>query len=211
MNSIIMTGKTVEDAIEIGLRELNASRVEVEIDIISRGKPGLLGIGSELAKVKISKLDISTDVIEISGNTINELISMMGVEVVCNLTQASSGEALAPLFELEGEDSGLLIGRRGETLRSLQLIVRLIVMNKTDQRINLSLDVEGYDTRRQQSLENLAKRVAQRVIKTGRPIELEPMSSKDRRVVHMALSEKEDVYTESSGDGYGRRVVISPH
>ena len=115
------------------------------------------------------------------------------------------------MYVIEGEDSGLLIGRRGETLRALQLIVRLIVMNKTDQRINLSLDVEGYDTRRQQSLTNLAKRVAQRVIKTGRPIELEPMTARDRRVVHMTLSEKDDVYTESSGSGYGRRVVILPH
>ena len=211
MNSIVMTGKTVEDAIEIGLRELNVSRVEAEIDIISRGKPGILGIGSELAKVKISKLDGETDILEISGDTINDLISMLGVEVVCNLTQANLDEELAPLFELEGEDSGLLIGRRGETLRALQLIVRLIVMNKTDRRINLSLDVEGYDTRRQQSLTNLAKRVAQRVIKTGRPIELEPMTARDRRVVHMTLSEKDDVYTESSGEGYGRRVVILPH
>ncbi len=211
MNSITMTGKTVEDAIEIGLRELNASRIEVEIDIISRGKPGLLGIGSERAKVKLSKLDISTDVIEISGNTINDLISMLDVDVACNLTQANGDEDSGPIFELEGQDSGLLIGRKGETLRSLQLIVRLIVMNKTDQRINLSLDVEGYDSRRQDSLVNLAKRVAQRVIKTGRAIELEPMSSRDRRIVHMALSQKDEVYTESAGIGYGRRVVISPN
>ena len=206
-----MTGKTVEDAIEIGLRELNVSRIEVEIGIISRGKPGLLGIGSERAKVKISKLDISTDVIEISGNTINDLISMLDVDVTCNLTQANGDEGSGPTFELEGQDSGLLIGRKGETLRSLQLIVRLIVMNKTDEKVNLSLDVEGYDTRRQESLVNLAKRVAQRVIKTGRAIELEPMSSRDRRVVHMALSQKDEVYTESDGIGYDRRVVISPN
>lgn len=168
-----------------------------------------------MAKVKISKLDISTDVIEISGNTINDLISMLDVDVACNLTQANGDgdddEGLSPVFELEGQDSGLLIGRRGETLRSLQLIVRLIVMNKTEQRINLSLDVEGYDSRRQQSLVNLAKRVAQRVIKTGRSIELEPMSSRDRRIVHMALAQKDEIYTESAGIGYGRRVVILPN
>ena len=136
---------------------------------------------------------------------------MLDVDVTCNLTQANGDEGSGPTFELEGQDSGLLIGRKGETLRSLQLIVRLIVMNKTDEKVNLSLDVEGYDTRRQESLVNLAKRVAQRVIKTGRAIELEPMSSRDRRVVHMALSQKDEVYTESDGIGYDRRVVISPN
>jgi spoIIIJ-associated protein len=205
-----MTGKTVEDAIEIGLRELDVSRVEVEIDIISRGKAGLLGIGSEPAKVKVSKLDVSSDEITIAAQTINDLISMLGVEVICNLTQANIDEISSPLFEIEGEDSALLIGRRGETLRALQLIVRLIVMNKTDQKINLSLDIEGYDSRHQQSLNNLAERVAQRVLKTSRSIELEPMTARDRRVVHLALAEKDEVHTESVGDGYDRRVVIIP-
>ena len=218
MNTIQMTGKTVEEAIEIALRELDVDRDEVEIDVISRGKAGVFGIGSEPAKVKVSKVvlssskdaDSSSDVIRVARETIDELISLMDVDVMCNLRQAESEEVGGPLFEIEGDDSGLLIGRKGETLRALQFMVRFLVSRKTGERANLSVDVEGYDDRRRQSLSNLANRVAQRVIKTGRSIELEPMNPRERRLVHITLSESGDVYTESSGTGEGRRVVILP-
>tara|TARA_Y100000815_G_scaffold274731_1_gene309805 strand:- start:1910 stop:2569 length:660 start_codon:yes stop_codon:yes gene_type:complete len=218
MNTIQMTGKTVEDAIEIALRELDVDRGEVEIDVISRGKAGVFGIGSEPAKVKVSKVvlssskedDSSSNVIRVARETIDELISLMDVDVMCNLRQAESEEVGGPLFEIEGDDSGLLIGRKGETLRSLQFMVRFLVSRKTGERANLSVDVEGYDDRRRQSLSSLANRVAQRVVKTGRSIELEPMNPRERRLVHITLSENGDVYTESSGTGEGRRVVILP-
>ena len=216
MESIEMTGKTVDEALEIALRELDADRGEVEIDVISRGKSGRFGIGSEPAKIKVTKLLIesdeidSQDLVTVSREVINKLISYMGVEVICNLRQSESEEIGGPVFEIEGDDSGLLIGRKGETLRSLQFLVRYLVSKKTDRRANLSLDVEGYDERRRQSLSNLASRVSQRVVKTGRSIELEPMNARERRVVHMALSDRQDVYTESSGSGEDRRVVISP-
>ena len=218
MNTIQMTGKTVEDAIEIALRELDVDRGEVEIDVISRGKAGVFGLGSEPAKVKVSKVvlssskevDSSSDVIRVARETIDELISLMDVDVMCNLRQAESEEVGGPMFEIEGDDSGLLIGRKGETLRSLQFMVRFLVSRKTGERANLSVDVEGYDDRRRQSLSSLANRVAQRVVKTGRSIELEPMNPRERRLVHITLSENGDVYTESSGTGEGRRVVILP-
>ena len=218
MKSIEMTGKTVEDAIEIALRELDVDRGEVEIDVVSRGKSGVFGLGSEPAKVKITKIeealledDLASDTINVAHETVNQLISLMGVDVVSNIRQARTEEDGGPLFEIEGDDSGLLIGRKGETLRSLQFLVRFMISQKTGQRVNLSLDVEGYDERRKQSLGNLANRVAQRVIKTGRSIELEPMNPRERRVVHIALAEREGVYTESSGEGADRRVVILPH
>lgn len=176
----------------------------------------MFGIGSEPAKIKVTKLLIesdeidSQDLVTVSREVINKLISYMGVEVICNLRQSESEEIGGPVFEIEGDDSGLLIGRKGETLRSLQFLVRYLVSKKTDRRANLSLDVEGYDERRRQSLSNLASRVSQRVVKTGRSIELEPMNARERRVVHMALSDRQDVYTESSGSGEDRRVVISP-
>ena len=216
MESIEMTGKTVDEALEIALRELDADRGEVEIDVISRGKSGMFGIGSEPAKIKVTKLSIesndidSPDIVTVSREVINNLISKMGVNVICNLRQSDSEDIGGPVFEIEGDDSGLLIGRKGETLRSLQFLVRYLVSKKTGQRANLSLDVEGYDERRRQSLSNLANRVSQRVVKTGRSIELEPMNARERRVVHMALSDRDDVFTESSGSGEDRRVVISP-
>ena len=216
MESIEMTGKTVDEALEIALRELDADRGEVEIDVISRGKSGMFGIGSEPAKIKVTKLLIesndidSPDIVTVSREVINNLISNMGVNVICNLRQSDSEDIGGRVIEIEGDDSGLLIGRKGETLRSLQFLVRYLVSKKTGQRANLSLDVEGYDERRRQSLSNLANRVSQRVVKTGRSIELEPMNARERRVVHMALADRDDVFTESSGSGEDRRVVISP-
>ncbi|SVA53785.1 uncharacterized protein METZ01_LOCUS106639, partial [marine metagenome] len=166
-----------------------------------------------VSKVVVSssnKEDSSVDIIGAARETIDELISLMDVDVMCNLRQAESKEVGGPLFEIEGDDSGLLIGRKGETLRSLEFMVRFLVSRKTGERANLSVDVEGYDDRRRQSLSNLANRVAQRVVKTGRSIELEPMNPRERRLVHITLAESGDVYTESSGIGEGRRVVILP-
>jgi spoIIIJ-associated protein len=210
MKSIEMTAKTVEEAIEIALRELDADRVEVEIDVISRGKPGILGIGSELASVRVTKVDGTSDVLDSASEVLNNLVSHMDVDVVVNLKEADNQETGGPVFEIEGDDSGLIIGRKGETLRSLQFLTRFIVGRQTGERANLTVDVEGYDERRKQSLSNLANRVAERVVKTGRSIELEPMSARERRLVHVALSENSSVYTESSGDGRDRRVVVIP-
>ena len=165
MKSIEMTAKTVEEAIEIALKELDADRVEVEIDVISRGKPGILGIGSELAAVRVTKVDGTSDTLSSASEVINNLVSHMDVDVVVNLKEADNEETGAPVFEIEGDDSGLLIGRKGETLRSLQFLTRFIVSRQTGERANISLDVEGYDERRKQSLANLASRVAQRVVK----------------------------------------------
>ena len=210
MKSIEMTAKTVEEAIEIALKELDADRVEVEIDVISRGKAGILGIGSELASVRVTKVDGTSDVLDSANEVIKNLLSHMDVDVVVNLKEADNEETGGPIFEIEGDDSGLLIGRKGETLRSLQFLTRFIVGRQTGERANISLDVEGYDERRKQSLANLANRVAQRVVKTGRSIELEPMSARERRLVHVALAENAKVYTESSGEGRDRRVAVIP-
>ena len=210
MKSIEMTAKTVEEAIEIALKELDVDRVEVEIDVISRGKAGILGIGSELASVRVTKVDGTSDVLDSANEVIKNLLSHMDVDVVVNLKEADNEETGGPIFEIEGDDSGLLIGRKGETLRSLQFLTRFIVGRQTGERANISLDVEGYDERRKQSLANLANRVAQRVVKTGRSIELEPMSARERRLVHVALAENSEVYTESSGEGRDRRVVVIP-
>ena len=167
MKSIEMTAKTVEEAIEIALKELDVDRVEVEIDVISRGKPGILGIGSELASVRVTKVDGTSNVLDSANDVIKNLVSHMDVDVVVNLKEADNEETGGPVFEIEGDDSGLLIGRKGETLRSLQFLTRFIVGRQTGERANISLDVEGYDERRKQSLANLANRVAQRVVKTG--------------------------------------------
>ena len=132
----------------------------------------------------------------------------MGVEAELNLRQMRDELLDGPVFEIEGEDAGLLIGRKGETLNTLQFLVRYIVSYKLGGRVNLMVDVEGYQERRRQSLSNMALRVAGRVADTGRSISLEPMSPNERRIVHLALSDHPDVVTESDGVGESRQVVI---
>ncbi|MCL0105467.1 protein jag, partial [Dehalococcoidia bacterium] len=183
-----------------------------EIDVVSKGKPGILGIGSEPASVKVTKVEFESDndSAKIAGEVLAKLINLMDVEAMSSLTSTGDGDQSGPTFDVEGDDAGLLIGRRGETLQAFQFITRVITNNKTGNRSIISVDVEGYNERRDQSLINLADRVAQRVVRTGREIELEPMTPRERRVIHLSLAENGNVYTESSGIGDGRRIVILP-
>lgn len=202
------TAKLVEDAIEIALKELDADRDEVEIDVISRGRPGILGLGSEPAKVRITLLDKPPDVVTVTSEILHKILSLMNVSAVVNLKSVSREDLGGPVFDIEGEDAGLLIGRRGETVKALEFLVRSLVSRKLGDRVNLMIDVEGYQDRRMAALNNLAARVAQRVIRSQRPISLEPMPANERRIVHMALSDNDLVITESEGDGVERRVVV---
>ena len=205
-----MTAKTVEEAIEVGLHELDAARDEVEVEVLNPGKPGFLGIRSELARVRIRKLSDNEGASSKAMETVSKLLELMNVSAVSTLSSAFDPEAGGPLIDIEGEDSGLLIGRRGETLRAYQFIVNIIVNSNRDQSVRVTLDVEQYRNRRQSSLKEMARRTAERVVASGRSGPLEPMTPADRRIVHMALSDNPRVTTESNGRGSGRGVVISP-
>ena len=207
---IVTEARTPEEAIEIALRELDADRAEVEIDVESRGKPGLLGFGSEPARVRATLLEGPSDIVKVASEVLNGLISKMGVDVMANLTEAHSEEMGGPVFDIDGDDSGLLIGRRGETLRSLQFLVNFMVSRRLGERARIMLDVAGYQQRRINSLKTMAWKVAGRVASSGRSIALEPMPPNERRIVHIALSDHLDVDTESTGDGPGRKVVVLP-
>ncbi|MDA1188162.1 MAG: protein jag [Chloroflexi bacterium] len=204
------TAKTVDEAIELALRELNAERAEVEIDVLSRGKSGILGLGGEPAKVRVTKLDSANEVITIASEILDRLLLLTGVEAQAVLKQAQSEDAGGPVFNVDGDDSGLLIGRKGETLRSLQFMVNFLTSVRTDERPNIVVDVAGYQERRNRSLTALARNVAQRVANTGRSVTLEPMAPNERRIVHLALAENSNVVTESTGVGPSRQVVVRP-
>ena len=208
MRTIETTAKTTEEAIEIALKELAVERGEVEIDVVSRGKVGIFGIGSEPARVRVSLLEEPTDVVKVTTEVLESIISKLGVSAVTNLKQAHREDLDGPVFEIEGEDSGLLIGRRGETLRSLQFLVKFIVSRRLAARANLMVDVEGYQEKRYQTLVNLAQRVAQRVVSSGSSISLEPMPPDERRIVHITLADHPSVTTESIGVGPDRQVVV---
>ena len=209
MQTIETTAKTTEEAIELALKELDAERAEVEIDVISRGKESFLGLRNEPARVRVTVLEQASDLVKISTEVIETLLSKMNASAVVNLIQAMKEDTGGPAFNIEGDDSGLLIGRRGETLKSLQFIVRFMVGSQLGTRAQLSLDVEGYQERRYQSLANLAQRVAQRVSNSGRPVTLEPMPSNERRIIHVTLANHKLVSTESTGSGGGRQVTIN--
>ena len=208
MREIVITAKTVEEAVELALKELDVERGEVEVNVVSRGKSGILGIGVEPAKVRVEVLDKPSDVVKVAAEIIQDVIRLLDLSVVSTLTQAELEGLGGPAFDIEGDDAGLLIGRRGETLKSLQFLIRYMVSQRLGTHANVQVDVEGYQERRYQALANMARRVAQRVADTGRPITMEPMPPNERRIVHLALAEHPRVTTESLGEGSGRQVVV---
>lgn len=141
---------------------------------------------------------------------LNNILSTSGVNVTCSVRTADDPEVGGPVIDISGDDSGLLIGRRGQSLQSLQFIVNLIVRKEFGESVRVVLDVERYRQRREESLRDMATKVAERVTQTGRGITLEPMSAADRRIVHLSLADREDVSTESVGFGEERKVSIFP-
>jgi spoIIIJ-associated protein len=205
---VIRTARTVEEAEELALKELGADRNEVEVEILSRGKAGFLGIGAELARVRVRRITEGGDMASFAMNTVNHILNASGISVTTNIRSANDEEVGGPIIDIVGEDSGLLIGRRGQTLQALQFMVNLIARNQHGDGTRIMLDVERYRQRREASLRDMAVRVASRVAQTGRNITLEPMSAADRRVIHVSLSDYQGVTTESVGLGDDRKVNI---
>ncbi len=142
--------------------------------------------------------------------TVGRILDAAGVDVTRTLRSAHDPESGGPIIDLAGDDSGLLIGRRGQTLQALQFLVTLIVRKKLGEDVRVVLDVENYRQRRENSLRDMAAKVASRVSQTNRSITLEPMSPADRRIIHTSLSEYPGVRTESAGEGENRKVTIMP-
>jgi spoIIIJ-associated protein len=205
-----ISAKTVDEALEVAMHELDAGRDEVEVEVLSRGKTGFLGIGSEPARVRVRKLSAKENAGTKAMEMLSKLMGYMRASAVCTLRSAHDPDTGGPQIDIEGEDSGLLIGRRGETLRALQFIVSLMVNKGRDEPVRVLLDVEEYRSRRQRALGELARRVAERVASTGRPVTLEPMPPAERRIVHVTLADHPRVTTQSTGYGVARRVAISP-
>jgi spoIIIJ-associated protein len=156
------------------------------------------------------------DIAEVAKNALETLLSLMEVSasVMPSAALLAGGEEEGATdsitLEIEGEDLGILIGRRGQTLSCLQYIVRLIVGHQTKVWLPIIIDVEGYKRRRYDALQALAWRMAEMVKTRREPFALEPMSAFDRRVIHLALADHPDVTTQSSGEGEARKVVILP-
>ena len=210
MEERTMTARTVDEAIELALKELDVDRDAAEVEILSRGKAGFLGIGAELARVKVTKISEGSSPATLAVETVSRILQAAGVNVARTLRAANDPEVGGPIIDLEGEDSGLLIGRRGQTLAALQFLVNMIVRRKVGEDVRVMLDVERYRQRRETSLKDMASKVASRVVQSSRSITLEPMTAADRRIIHTTLTDYPGVSTESTGMGDDRKVTISP-
>ena len=298
MESVEAEGRTVNEATDSALQQLGLSREQVDVEVLTQGRPRLLGFRGEPARVRVTPLpppptpmarppraeaavassdeddddewedvpegeesddDEEYDVDEeededddeeyeddeeeeaeeviaapprraptpaprpvavdaadvaIAAGVLENLLSLMGVEAAVKPREpetAGDGVGLTEaVLDVEGEDLGLLIGRRGQTLASLQYLVNLIVSKQTNRRVAFAVDVDGYRRRREEALVGLAKRTAARVRGTGRSVTLEPMPPNERRIVHLALQDDPAVITVSIGEGEARKVAITP-
>lgn len=197
-------GKTVEEATAEAESVLGVSSDKLEITVVDRGNAGFLGLGSKPAVILAkTKNTLAGDTKEYLDN----LFSAMGFDVNVMITESEEEGTMD--IELEGPEMGALIGKRGQTLDSIQYLTSLFVNKKSESYIRVKMDTENYRARRKETLENLAKNLAYRVKKTGRPFTLEPMNPYERRIIHSTLQNDKFVKTESEGEEPYRRVVIS--
>ena len=248
--SVEVSAKSVDEAIDEALEELGLKRQQVEIEILTAGKPGLFGIGGEQARVRVTALeegtarpmaepeeegtarrmaepamegaepaeieikDVASPEVDLASDHLSQLLAFMEIDGEVSVrTPETPGDGLgraSAVLDVNGDDLGLLIGRRGTTLAALQYIINLMVSRKMGSRVLISLDIEHYRRRREDSLTGLAQRMADRVRKSGRSLTLEPMPAGERRIVHLVLAEDSAVTTGSVGEGDGRKVVIYP-
>ena len=214
--AIEATGKTVDEAVDSALAELELERHEVTVEVVSEGRAGLFGIGGEPARVRVARVSLELpegDDIGYAQETLETLLRLMGLEATVTVRAPETpgdGVGLSKaVLDVEGDYLGILIGRRGSTLASLQYLINLIVHHRFKNNAPFHVDVEGYRRRREETLQALAFRMAERVRATGKSVILEPMPANERRIVHIALAKDPTVGTSSVGEGESRKVAIN--
>ena len=204
MDYIEVSAKTVDDALTEALVTLGATSDQVEYEIIEKGSNGFLGIGSKNAVIKIRKKQSAEGSVR---DFLSQIFAAMQMEVEI-LVKVEEEEKMIDV-ELKGAEMGLLIGKRGQTLDSLQYLTNLAVNKNSENYYKVKVDTEDYRKRRKETLENLAKNIAYKVKRTKRPVSLEPMNPFERRVIHSALQNDRYVTTHSEGEEPFRHVVVT--
>ena len=204
MEFIEVSAKTVDDAITEASIKLGTTSDKIEVEVIEKGSTGFLGIKSKPAIIKARKKNDTVDNIR---EFLENVFSAMNMEVTIDIKKAEDDKVYE--VELSGKEMGLLIGKRGQTLDSLQYLTNLVVNKHSDGYIKVKLDTEDYRQRRKDTLENLAKNIAYKVKRTKRPVSLEPMNPFERRVIHSALQGDRYVETHSEGEEPFRHVVVT--
>ncbi|MGI6566117.1 MAG: protein jag [Firmicutes bacterium] len=207
MKTIERSARTVEEAIAEALEELQVARDDVEIEVLDEGTRAFLGlIGGKQARVRVTVRDKREEKALAAVEFLKGILDRMGV--VSRVEHVWEDEDVLKL-DIQGEELGLVIGRRGETLDALQYLVSL-AMNRNGEWIRIILDAEGYRARREETLRNLALRLGERVKRTGRRAVLDPMNAMERRIIHLALQDDGGIETHSEGVAPYRRVIIAP-
>ena len=204
MEYMEISAKTVNDAITEACQRFLVTSDKLDYIVVEEGSTGFLGIGSKPAVIKAR---IKGTVADKAKDFLKEVFDAMNMVVVVNAKYDEDSRNLN--IDLSGDEMGVLIGKRGQTLDSLQYLVSLVVNKETDEYIRVKVDTEDYRNRRRETLENLAKNIAYKVKRTKRPVSLEPMNPYERRVIHSALQNDKFVTTHSEGEEPFRRVVVT--
>lgn len=203
-NWLEFTAKTVDEALTEALIKLETTSDQIEYEVLEKESNGILGLFSKPAKIRVCKKESVQDIVK---NFLTELFNKMEiqVEVIMNYNEEES----VINVELKGNEMGLLIGKRGQTLDSIQYLTSLVANKNLDKYVKIKMDTENYRNRRKETIENLAKNIASKVKKTRKPAYLEPMNPYERRLIHAALQNDKYVETHSEGEEPFRKVVIN--
>ena len=204
MDYIEVSAKTVNDAITEACQKLSVTSDKLEYEVVEEGTSGFLGIGSKPAVIKAK---VKSSVLDIAKTFLNEVFEAMGLTVVITIKYDDIENFMD--IDLSGDEMGVLIGKRGQTLDSLQYLTSLVVNKEAENYIRVKVDTENYRKRRKDTLENLAKNIAIKVKRTKRTLSLEPMNPYERRIIHSALQGDKYVTTHSEGEEPFRRVVVT--
>lgn len=204
MKIVEKIGKTVEEAVEMALKELDATRDEVDVEVLEEPFKGIFG----LIKVKPARVKVilKENPLNRASGLLKDIFQNMDLDVKIKISEKEK----TMFINLEGPELGILIGRRGETLDALQYLVNLSANKNQETRKKIIIDIEGYRNRREKTLQRLALKLADKARQRGRNVVLEPMSSQERRIIHTALQGRDDIYTFSEGEEPYRKIIISP-
>jgi len=206
MDMITVTAKTVNDAITQASLQLGVSSDRLQYEVIEKGSAGILGglIGAKPAVIRAKKIETIDDK---ATDFLKDVFGAMGLSVDVDVKMNEEEKEME--INLSGDEMGILIGKRGQTLDSLQYLVSLVVNKESEDYLRVKLDTENYRERRKETLETLAKNIAYKVKRTRRSVSLEPMNPYERRIIHSALQNDKYVFTRSEGEEPFRHVVIA--
>lgn len=207
MDYIEVSAKTVSEAITEACQKLGVTSDKLDFEVVDEGSSGFLGLGSKPAVIKAAVKTTEVSLEDKAKTFLNDVFAAMNMTVVVEVSYDENEKTMD--IDLSGDEMGVLIGKRGQTLDSLQYLVSLVVNKEVDDYIRVKVDTENYRQRRKETLENLAKNIAFKVKKTRRPVSLEPMNPYERRIIHSALQNDKYVVTHSEGEEPFRRVVVT--